>query len=383
MAAAVVVDTIKTDTKFADNTDKQESNAGQEPNAGADSTSTDRFENQESAVSTDQIENQENADARQVNAKANDKVNIENQESNAGLNAVAVRNLNAVQTDNATQENAASNAEQSGDSSTSAVQENVVDTKSMLSSNAVQESTVNTDVMQQLNAEQENNAKLMLEQNTDTAMQASAAVQVNAPVREDNAEQQLVEGESKEIPKRPLPPGHGDANGSGQGTPHRRRSGSSVPPEGATQEGLDRAMREERTGAHLPKEARCRVMRDAELHGVEEAFRAWPLAREESDDEQFNRLYPKGWKGKEEREVHGKYLDLYRDQERRRGELYPGVPPQGVGSVEKTRWQAWVMRHEQREAKGVVAGGWKADADLSWKKNLVLDQLEREPKPKS
>ena len=171
MAAAVVVDNIKTDTKFADNTENQESNAGQEPNAGADSTSTDRFENQESAVCTDQIENQENADARQVNAKANDKVNIENQENNAGLNAVAVRNLNAVQTDNAEQENAASNAEQPGDSNASAVgekstetksmldsststaQENVVDTKSMLSSNAVQESNVNTDVMQQLNAE--------------------------------------------------------------------------------------------------------------------------------------------------------------------------------------------------------------------------------------
>ena len=117
---------------------------------------------------------------------------------------MAVRNLNAVQTDNATQENAASNAEQSGDSSTSAVQENVVDTKSMLSSNAVQESNVNTDVMQQLNAEQETNAKLMLEQNTDTAMQASAAVQANAPVREDNAEQELVEGESKQISKRRL-----------------------------------------------------------------------------------------------------------------------------------------------------------------------------------
>ena len=79
MAAAVVVDNIKTDTKVADNNEYQESNAGQEPNAGADSTRTDRFENQESAVSTDQIENQEKTDARQVNAKANDKVNIEYQ----------------------------------------------------------------------------------------------------------------------------------------------------------------------------------------------------------------------------------------------------------------------------------------------------------------
>ena len=123
-----------------------------------------------------------------------------------------MRNLNAVQTDNAEQKNAASNAEQPEDSSastvgekftdtksmrdssTSTAQESVVDTKSMLSSNAVQESNVNTDVMQQLNAEQETNAKLMLEQNTDTAMQASAAVQDNAPVLEDNAKQQLVEG---------------------------------------------------------------------------------------------------------------------------------------------------------------------------------------------
>ena len=198
MAAAVVVDNSQADTKFADNTDNQESNAGQEPNAGADSIRTDRVENQESAVSTDLIENQENAEARQVNARANDKVNIENQESNAGLNAVAMGNLNAVQTDNAEQENAASNAGQPGDSnastggekftdtksmldsSTSTAQENVVDTKSMLSSNAVQESNINTDSMQQLNAEQENNAKLMLEQNANAA---SEAVQVNAPVR--------------------------------------------------------------------------------------------------------------------------------------------------------------------------------------------------------
>ena len=119
---------------------------------------------------------------------------------------MAVENVNAVQTDNAEQENAASKAEQSGDSSTIAVQENVVDTKSMLSSNAVQESNVNTDAMKQRNEEQ-TSAKLMLEQNTNTAMQASAAVQDNVPVREDSAEQQLVKGEPREVPKRPLPPG--------------------------------------------------------------------------------------------------------------------------------------------------------------------------------
>ena len=69
---------------------------------GQDAASTDRLENQENASSTGQTEKQENADARQVNARANDNVNTENQESNSGLNAVAVGNLNAgAGTDNA------------------------------------------------------------------------------------------------------------------------------------------------------------------------------------------------------------------------------------------------------------------------------------------
>ena len=176
-------------------------------------------------------------------------------------------------------------------------------------------------------------------------MQASAAVQVNAPVREDNAEQQLVEGEQCKQAMRaqdiPVPDTEESAEDTERPWPtgmwrfEWMRPGEPRTEEEAVQAFRQKEQRRKDWFEHCEKKERERVakrktdaetMRDTELKGVEEAFNVWPLAGEEFDDERFDRIYPEGWNSKEEREVHGKYLGLWRDQERKERGNVPAFP---------------------------------------------------------
>ena len=46
--------------------------------------------------------------------------------------------------------------------------------------------------------------------------------------------------------------------------------------------------------------------------------------------------------------------------------------------LDKTRWQAWLLRREQRRATGAVPPAWESEADFEREKNAVCEELEKE-----